>query len=57
MSGAGDTVIAVFSLGLAGKLDPFEAAYLANVAAGIVVAKVGTYAVSRDELLDRLEEL
>ena len=57
VSGAGDTVIAVFSLGLAGKLDPFEAAYLANVAAGIVVAKVGTYAVSRDELLDRLEEL
>ena len=57
VSGAGDTVIAVFALGLAGKLDPFEAAYLANVAAGIVVAKVGTYAVSREELLDRLEEL
>lgn len=57
VSGAGDTVIAVFSLGLAGKLEPFEAAYLANVAAGIVVAKVGTYAVSREELLDRLEEL
>ena len=57
VSGAGDTVIAVFALALAGKLDPFEAAYLANVAAGIVVAKVGTYAVSRQELLDRLEEL
>ncbi|MBR1579708.1 MAG: D-glycero-beta-D-manno-heptose-7-phosphate kinase [Selenomonadaceae bacterium] len=57
VSGAGDTVIAVFALALAGGLKPFEAAYLANVAAGIVVAKVGTYAVSRDELLDRLEEL
>lgn len=57
VSGAGDTVIAVFALGLAGGLEPTEAAYLANIAAGIVVAKVGTYAVSREELLNRLEEL
>ena len=57
VSGAGDTVIAVFALGLAGRLEPFEAAYLANIAAGIVVARVGTYAVSREELLKRLEEL
>lgn len=51
VSGAGDTVIAVFALGLAGRLDSVLAAYLANVAAGVVVAKVGTYAVSRAELL------
>ena len=51
VSGAGDTVIAVFALGMAGKLDSASAAYLANAAAGVVVAKVGTYAVSRDELL------
>lgn len=51
VSGAGDTVIAVFTLALAGGLDSEKAAYLANVAAGVVVAKVGTYAVSRDELL------
>ncbi len=57
VSGAGDTMIAVFALGLAGRLEPFDAAYLANIAAGIVVAKVGTYAVSREELLDRLEDL
>ena len=57
VSGAGDTVIAVFALALAGKLTPFEAAYLANIAAGIVVAKVGTYAVSREELIARLGEL
>ena len=57
VSGAGDTVIAVFVLGAAGRLEPFEAAYLANIAAGIVVARVGTYAVSREELLKRLEEL
>lgn len=54
VSGAGDTVIAVFSLALAGKIDSAAAAYLANVAAGVVVAKVGTYAVNRAELLEAL---
>ncbi len=54
VSGAGDTVIAVFALALAGGLDSSTAAYLANVAAGVVVAKVGTYAVNRDELLNAL---
>ena len=54
VSGAGDTVIAVFSLALAGKIDSEAAAYLANVAAGVVVAKVGTYAVNRAELLEAL---
>ena len=52
VSGAGDTVIAVFALALAGKLNSEAAAYLANVAAGVVVAKVGTYAVNRAELLE-----
>ena len=56
VSGAGDTVIAVFALALAGKIESVNAAYLANLAAGIVVAKVGTYAVSREELLYRLNE-
>ena len=54
VSGAGDTVIAVFALALAGGLDSSAAAYLANVAAGVVVAKVGTYAVNRNELLSAL---
>lgn len=56
VSGAGDTVIAVFTLALAGGLDSEKAAYLANIAAGVVVAKVGTYAVSNDELLAALEK-
>ena len=54
VSGAGDTVIAVFALALAGGIDSAAAAYLANVAAGVVVAKVGTYAVNREELLNAL---
>jgi D-beta-D-heptose 7-phosphate kinase/D-beta-D-heptose 1-phosphate adenosyltransferase len=55
VSGAGDTVIAVFALGLAGGLQPEEGAYLANLAASVVVAKLGTYAVSREELLAVLQ--
>ncbi len=54
VSGAGDTVIAVFAAAMAGGIDSAAAAYLANVAAGVVVAKVGTYAVARDELLSAL---
>ena len=50
MSGAGDTVISVFALGISGGLKPVEAAYLANLAASVVVAKLGTYAVSNQEL-------
>ena len=55
VSGAGDTVISVFALALSGGLDSIQSAYLANLAAGIVVAKVGTYAVSREELLETLD--
>ena len=55
VSGAGDTVIAVFSLGLAGGLAPVSSARMANLAASVVVAKLGTYAISRDELLDVLK--
>jgi rfaE bifunctional protein kinase chain/domain len=55
VSGAGDTVIAVLGAALAGCLAPRDAAYLANMAAGVVVGKVGTYAISREELLATLE--
>lgn len=56
VSGAGDTVIAVFSCALAGRLDIFAAAFVANVAAGVVVGKVGTYAISQQELLEALRK-
>ena len=56
VSGAGDTVIAVFAMGIAGGLAPRDSAYLANLAAGVVVAKLGTYAVSREELLHALKK-
>ncbi len=57
VSGAGDTVIAVFAMALAGGLKPVDAAYMANLAASVVVAKLGTYAVSRAELLKVVQEV
>jgi len=54
VSGAGDTVIATLALALASGLEIEAAVPLANVAAGIVVSKVGTVPVMRDELLTSL---
>jgi D-beta-D-heptose 7-phosphate kinase/D-beta-D-heptose 1-phosphate adenosyltransferase len=54
VSGAGDTVIAVLALCLASGLKPETAVELANVAAGIVVGKVGTVPVEKHELLAAL---
>lgn len=51
VSGAGDTVIAVLALSLASGLLPETAVELANLAAGIVVAKPGTVPVEKHELL------
>jgi D-beta-D-heptose 7-phosphate kinase/D-beta-D-heptose 1-phosphate adenosyltransferase len=54
VSGAGDTVIAVLALCLASSLSPETAVQLANIAAGIVVGKVGTVPVEKHELLAAL---
>ncbi|HLQ85058.1 MAG TPA: bifunctional D-glycero-beta-D-manno-heptose-7-phosphate kinase/D-glycero-beta-D-manno-heptose 1-phosphate adenylyltransferase HldE [Salinisphaeraceae bacterium] len=51
VTGAGDTVIALLAAGLAVGQDLADAAALANLAAGVVVAKLGTAAASRAELL------
>lgn len=55
VSGAGDTVLAVLGLGLASGAPFRQAAILANIAAGIVVGKVGTATVSREELQKAIE--
>ncbi|HDS15485.1 MAG TPA: D-glycero-beta-D-manno-heptose-7-phosphate kinase [Proteobacteria bacterium] len=53
VTGAGDTVIAVLTLALLESgVKLFEAALLANLAAGIVVGKRGTATVSGDEIVD-----
>ncbi len=50
VTGAGDTVIATFTLALSAGATPLEAALLANYAGGLVVMKLGTSTVSADEL-------
>lgn len=54
VSGAGDTVVATLALALAGGLSPADAAALANTAGAIVVGKVGTATVTREELVREL---
>lgn len=54
VTGAGDTVIAAFTLALAAGADFIEAAKIANHAGGIVVMKRGTATVTRDELIDSI---
>ena len=51
VSGAGDTVIASFTLAIAAGASPLEAAVISNYAAGIVVGKVGTAITTPEELL------
>lgn len=51
VSGAGDTVVAAFALAVGAGLDHAEAAELANLAAGVVVAKLGTATVTQEEIL------
>jgi len=51
VSGAGDTVIALYTLALSAGATPAEAAEIANHASGIVVGKLGTATVTPGELL------
>lgn len=54
VTGAGDTVVSTLALALASGADALTAAHMANIAAGIVVGKVGTARVSREELQESL---
>jgi D-beta-D-heptose 7-phosphate kinase/D-beta-D-heptose 1-phosphate adenosyltransferase len=56
VTGAGDTVIATFSMAVLCGFSFVEAARLANTAAGIVVGKVGTAVVFPEELEVTLQE-
>jgi D-glycero-beta-D-manno-heptose-7-phosphate kinase len=56
VSGAGDTAIALFTLGLACGATPTEAAEIANHASAVVVSKLGTATVTRDELMASFQE-
>ena len=56
VTGAGDTVLAAYTLALACGGSPLEAAHIANIAGGLVVMKRGTATVTRDELLGAIRQ-
>ena len=55
VSGAGDTVIATLAAGLMHGLTPLEALTIANLAAGVVVGKVGTVPITKADLIEALQ--
>jgi len=57
LTGAGDTVLSALSLALVAGAPLLEAAMLANIAAGVVVGKLGTASVSPEELSGALDEI
>lgn len=55
VSGAGDTVVAVYTAAVTSGCSPLQATLLANIAGGVVVGKLGTATVKRQELLDSIQ--
>jgi rfaE bifunctional protein kinase chain/domain len=56
VSGAGDTAIALFTLGLVCESSPLEAAEIANHGSAVVISKLGTATVTREELIASFRE-
>ncbi|MBI4711738.1 MAG: D-glycero-beta-D-manno-heptose-7-phosphate kinase [Planctomycetes bacterium] len=57
VTGAGDTVLATLGIAFAGGLNYTDALHLANLAAGVVVSKVGTATVTRQEIIEHYRNL
>ena len=57
VTGAGDTVTAVYSLALAAGIDPVYSAIIGNVAASLVVRQFGCATTTVEELLTAVEKL
>ena len=55
VSGAGDTVIATLAAGLIGKLTTHKSLELANIAAGVVIGKVGTVAIENHQIINEID--
>lgn len=56
VSGAGDTVIATLGLMLANNMSILDAVFVSNIAAGVVVGKVGTATINKTELLGKIAQ-
>jgi D-beta-D-heptose 7-phosphate kinase/D-beta-D-heptose 1-phosphate adenosyltransferase len=57
VTGAGDTVVSTLGLARAVGVPYYEAALIANAAAGLVVRKLGTAVVTQSELIDLLKQI
>lgn len=57
VTGAGDTVVATLALAMAAELEMDQCAWLANVAAGVVVGEVGTMPITTEKMRARFREL
>jgi D-beta-D-heptose 7-phosphate kinase/D-beta-D-heptose 1-phosphate adenosyltransferase len=57
VTGAGDTVLSVLALAVAGRIPVRDAAVLANAGAGVVVGKLGTSTITPDELFSALRDV
>ena len=57
VTGAGDTLISVFTLALAAGATSLEAAKIGNIAAGIVVGKIGTATTTKEEIIKFYEDM
>lgn len=57
VSGAGDTVVATFVAACLGELDRADAVRLANLAAGVVIGRLGTSPIDKADLLQALRQL
>jgi rfaE bifunctional protein kinase chain/domain len=55
VTGAGDTVVSAYAVSLAGGAEPWEATWVANHAAGLVVAELGTAAPDLERLMSSFE--
>ena len=55
VSGAGDTVISVASLGMAAKLQPTSMALMSNLAGGLVCEKPGVVPIDKEQLLKEMK--
>jgi D-beta-D-heptose 7-phosphate kinase / D-beta-D-heptose 1-phosphate adenosyltransferase len=56
VSGAGDTIIAAIAVGMMANLTLQDSLEIANIAAGIVISKVGTTPIEKHELINELED-
>jgi D-beta-D-heptose 7-phosphate kinase/D-beta-D-heptose 1-phosphate adenosyltransferase len=57
VTGAGDTVISTLTLAVSAGANIFEACFIANIAAGIAISQLGTYAVSTNEILNEIANI